>query len=68
MRIFEVQDRTPDLVDRLTGVWERSVRATHLFLSDDEIEGIKEYVPQAVGGVAHLVVAENLSAPFHAPF
>lgn len=59
MRVFEVEDRTPDLVDRLTEVWERSVRATHLFLSDGEIESIKSYVPQALCDVAHLVVAES---------
>lgn len=55
----EVTDRTPDLIVRLLEVWESSVRATHLFLSDGEIERIKAYVPQALRGVAHLVVAEN---------
>lgn len=55
----EVTDRTPDLIVRLLEVWESSVRATHLFLSDREIERIKAYVPQALRGVAHLVVAEN---------
>ena len=32
-----------------------SERATHLFLSGEEIKKIKEYVPQALQGVAHLV-------------
>ena len=36
-----------------------SVRATHLFLSDDEIRNIKEYVPNALSSVPVLVVAEN---------
>lgn len=35
------------------------MQATHLFLSDSEIEKIKEYVPQAIGEVEHLVVAED---------
>lgn len=35
------------------------VRATHRFLSDVEVRQIKEYVPQAMQGVAHLIVAEN---------
>ena len=42
MRIEEVKVRTPDLLERLLEVWENSVRATHLFLSDDEISSIKE--------------------------
>ena len=43
----------------LLGVWERSVRATHLFLSDGEVRSIREYVPQALLGAAHLLVAED---------
>ena len=45
MKILEVTDRAPDLINRLLEVWEASVRATHLFLSDMEIKNIKEYVP-----------------------
>lgn len=59
MNIYEVQARTPFLVQNLLTVWEASVHATHRFLSDAEIKQIKEYVPQALGGVAHLVVAER---------
>ena len=59
MKIIEVKTRTPELVSRLLLLWERSVRATHLFLSDDEIQSIKEYVPQALNGIPHLVVAED---------
>ena len=59
MRIVEITDRTPDLTEQLLAVWESSVRATHLFLSDDEIQSIKEYVPQALNGIAHLIIAED---------
>ena len=59
MKILEVTDRTPELAERLLEVWESSVRATHLFLSDDEIESIREYVPRALRGIAHLVIAEE---------
>ena len=59
MKIAEVTDRTPDLIERLLSVWEASVRATHLFLSDDEINRIKAYVPQALAGVTHLIIAED---------
>lgn len=59
MRIIEVTDKTPDIINRLLEVWENSVRATHLFLSDNEIKSIKEYVPEALNGIAHLVIAED---------
>lgn len=57
MEITEVQDRSPQLVDTLLDVWERSVRATHLFLTSEQIAAIKEYVPQALESVEHLIVA-----------
>ena len=56
MKILEVADGTPDLINQLLEVWEKSVRATHLFLSDREIRNIKEYVPQALNGIAHLMI------------
>lgn len=59
MKIVEVMNRTPALMNRLLTVWESSVRATHLFLSDREIKSIREYVPQALKGIAHLVIAED---------
>ena len=59
MRIYEAGERTEELVRELLEVWERSVRATHLFLSDGEVRSIREYVPQALLGVAHLLVAED---------
>lgn len=59
MKITEVTVRTPDLVNQLLEVWEASVRATHLFLSDSDIKSIKEYVPEVLNGVAHLMIAEE---------
>ena len=35
------------------------MRASHLFLSEAEIQTIKAYVPQALTGVSHLLVAER---------
>ena len=58
-----VSDRTPELMRRLVGVWERSVRATHTFLSEAEIAEIKPFVPQALAGVDTLVVAARDGAP-----
>lgn len=59
MKIIEVTDRTAVLVERLLEIWESSVKATHLFLSDREISNLKQYVPKALDGVPVLVVAEN---------
>lgn len=59
MKIIEAKDRTAVLVEQLLKVWESSVKATHLFLSKDEISNIKQYVPQALKSVPVLVVAEN---------
>ncbi len=57
MTIYEIHERTDNLLNRLVTVWEDSVRATHLFLSDEEIKKIKEYVPEALRSVAHLITA-----------
>ncbi len=59
MRILEVEERNSDLISNLIAVWEASVRATHLFLSDSEILSIKEYVPQALKSIDKLIIAEN---------
>lgn len=59
MKIIEIKERTPLLIQQLLEIWETSVRATHLFLSDSEIKQIKEYVPQALQGIPHLIVAED---------
>ena len=40
-------------------LWEGSVRATHIFLSYDEIMRIREYVPEALKKIAHLIIAED---------
>ena len=59
IRLAAVKERTPRLIKALTAVWEHSVRATHHFLSEPELLRIRAYIPQAVGGVAQLVAAEN---------
>ena len=59
VRILEVRERKPLLIEQLLQVWENSVRATHLFLSEGEIVAIREFVPQALNGIAHLFIAER---------
>lgn len=59
LNIKEIKDRNSSLISQLLKVWEDSVKATHLFLSKEEINNIKEYVPQAIYGVSHLVIIQN---------
>lgn len=59
MRYGEIRRRSPKLTAQLLRVWESSVKATHSFLSENEIENIKRYVPRALREVPHLIVAGN---------
>lgn len=59
MMFFEIENRSPILINKLLEIWEDSVKATHLFLSNEEIKDIKKYVPQALKVVSHLVIIEN---------
>ena len=59
MNIKEIKDRNSTLITQLLEIWEDSVKATHLFLSDKEIKNIKEYVPQTLKKVSRLIIVEN---------
>ena len=59
IHIREITNRDAALILSLLTVWESSVKATHLFLSEKEIESIKRYVPQALREIPHLLIAEN---------
>ena len=59
MKIIEIEDRNDELLNTLVNVWEDSVKATHTFLNEQEIEHIKEYVPMALKNVEHLMVVDN---------
>lgn len=59
MKLYEVTYRHAALIKDLVTIWESSVRATHFFLANSDIEQIKQYVPQALKEVPILVVVEN---------
>lgn len=64
MEIIEVSERTQSLINTLLEVWERSVRATHLFLPESEILNIKEkFLPDALKNISNLVVAQDNDKP-----
>ena len=51
--------RTDAQVNELMEVWEDSVRVTHSFLTQADIEVIKSYVPNAIKAVPHLFVVRG---------
>lgn len=56
--------RRPDsLVAALARVWEASVRATHDFLAEGEVERLAPLVPGFILGVPRLLVASAASGP-----
>ena len=55
---IEPQGRAPELVGRLAQVWERSVRATHGFLSEDDIAGLR---PEVAAGLAACLLYTSCS-------
>ncbi len=59
MKLIEVKEVNTVLTKQLFEVWDKSVRETHLFLSDSEIKDISRYIPQALSSIAHLIVAFN---------
>ena len=59
LNVYAPEERTPELLHRLTAVWEDSVQATHRFLSNEEIQKIKACVPQALSGISTLVAVER---------
>ena len=54
-----VTERSTATVERLVALWERSVRASHSFLTDAEVLRIKGFVPDALRSVPTLLVAED---------
>lgn len=56
-------ERTTRLINALTELWERSVRASHHFLKEDDIALLRGFVPQAVRGIQTLAVAYDSDHP-----
>ena len=55
--------RGETLVEQLARLWERSVRATHLFLSEDDIVAMRPEVREGLRAVPQLAVAFGDGAP-----
>lgn len=57
LEAFPPQARTQQLLGQLFAVWLASVRATHTFLTEEEIQAIAPQVPDALAQAPTLVVA-----------
>ena len=57
MEIRVCTNRTEALVERLVGLWDRSVRMSHGFLTENDIERLRPVVRQAVREIPVLAVA-----------
>ncbi|MEK4877296.1 MULTISPECIES: GNAT family N-acetyltransferase [Paenibacillus] len=47
--------RNEELLNRLLNIWESSVRHTHLFLSEQDIDALRPLVTQALEGISDLI-------------
>lgn len=56
-------DRSNTLIEELTGLWEASVRATHHFLTEDDIQKLIPFVKTGLSGIETLVIADDNYIP-----
>lgn len=54
---LEPARRDDELVEALAEVWERSVRATHAFLAEEDVVGMRPEVREGLRGIPLLAVA-----------
>ena len=56
---IEKDARTPELVAGLLGIWEASVRASHHFLTEEDIRSLYPQAEEAVRQIGTLWVADD---------
>lgn len=56
---IEKDARTPELIAELLGIWEASVRASHHFLTEEEIRSLYPQAEEAVRQIEILWVADE---------
>lgn len=56
MQVLEL-DQLDAYLQPIVQLWEENVKVTHTFLTEEEIQNIKQYVPQAIEHVPHLCIA-----------
>ncbi len=63
IRYVPPSERNNSLLNRLTELWEASVRATHHFLQETDIENLQPCVTEGLASIGHLYVAFDADAP-----
>ncbi len=64
MKLTELFKRPASLINILLEIWEKSVRETHLFLPESEIQNIKQnFLPEALKNITHLIIAQDDERP-----
>lgn len=56
-------DRTNRLIDTLTSIWEASVRATHHFLTEEDIQKLTPFVKRTLSDIETLMVVCDNNKP-----
>ncbi len=56
---IEKENRTPELIAELLGIWEASVRASHHFLTEEDIRSISPQAEEAIRQIETLWVTED---------
>lgn len=59
IEVLDASSRTEQLVSELVELWERSVRASHHFLTDGDIIGLLPFVRQGLAEIPVLAVATD---------
>ena len=59
MNIVLIEERTSEQIAELVSIWRASVEAPHHFLTPEDIDRIAGYVPDAIGQVESLVIAQD---------
>lgn len=54
-RIQKITDRDQNISQELLDIWESAVRATHFFLTEQDIEGLRLLVHQGIAHISHLL-------------
>lgn len=62
-RIEENSDRSEDIICTLCSVWERSVKATHHFLTQDDIKKLVPFVKEGLSHIQILMIAYSEDIP-----
>ena len=59
LKTVTTEERDEQFIEYLLSIWEKAVRKTHLFLTEEAIVEIKRYVPSAIMSVPILIIAVN---------